>query len=211
MLVPGDIPALDAAIGVLCLYLILIAASAGIALAVSMYGFGRYGPHGYYGPLDEFEKPDYDAPPDSRRAYEMRLRIGHLARSRVYVFIIVALVLVIATNANTLTVVERAWTHDASEQAALSGVQRETTRPTPAASAKEIDDVEELGLPVGWSDANTPHNGEHIIETVAGLLVTWVIVIALPIYGFGLLTADERMRLKRADTRGEIGPGRPGN
>jgi hypothetical protein len=194
LLVAADIPALDVAIGIFVLWLVLVGASAGITFLLAQLRELRYGPRGSYGHGNPYD------PPDPYPYY--------IARWRGRLFAIVALVLVLATNSNTFTVAKRAWTHDATEQAALTELQHHATQATPAASAKEIDAVEELGLPVGWSDANNPHDADQIVETVTGLFVTWLLVIALPAFRFDLLTPSERLHLKKSSSSPrEIGEG----
>jgi hypothetical protein len=108
---------------------------------------------------------------------------GWYKRRAQLILFVVALVTVGFMNADTFSIAQRLWKDDALRAA----VAAQTASTTSAASqncagtsaedspqkraAKCVDDVEQLGLPLGWTSVTSPH-GWGILGKIGGLLVT---------------------------------------
>jgi hypothetical protein len=125
-------------------------------------------------------------------------------RAQLFLFAI-ALVTVAAMNADTFTVAQRLWKDDAlraavvAQAAETSSVGTETcpgvtSEDSPQErAAKCVDDVDQLGLPLGWTSGSSPH-GWGIPGKIGGLLVTaFALSLGAPFW-FDLLSKIARLR-----------------
>jgi hypothetical protein len=130
---------------------------------------------------------------------------GWYKRRAQMVLTLIALGLVAAVNADTFALAQRLWKDDALRAAAVAAATeaaRDGGTSCPGASvdappqqraAACLDDVEELGIPLGWTAATTPE-GWGIPAKVGGLLLT---VLALSLgapFWFDLLSKVSRLR-----------------
>jgi hypothetical protein len=112
---------------------------------------------------------------------------GWYKRKVQFVLAVLAALVVIGLNVDTVRVATSLW-NDAAVRDAVSTVAAEAE--SPESAAKAIDAVEELGLPVGWG-ANAPDN---VFKSIPG----WIIAIAALNLGapfwFDLLSRLARLR-----------------
>ena len=119
---------------------------------------------------------------------------------------ITALVLVGAMNADSFVLAQRLWKDDAlrssvvaqaihtvNENQAICDTQ--STGKTPADTAAQcIDQVKQLGIPLGWSKATSPHSWPGGLSKALGLLVTaFALTLGAPFW-FDLLGKVARLR-----------------
>jgi flavin-binding protein dodecin len=110
-----------------------------------------------------------------------------------------AVVVVIGLNVNAFTVAERLWKDDTLRSTVVQQAQRAVgdDRPetpqsaTPKVVAEQIDQIEQLKLPIGWDSANT--RGE-IWSRIAGWLVTVLAVTLGAPFWFDALGKLSRLR-----------------
>jgi hypothetical protein len=113
--------------------------------------------------------------------------------------LVLALAFSIGLNVNAFTVAERLWKDDAlrasvvqQAQKAVGDTQAQTPQSaTPKAVAKQIDDIEELKLPIGWTDPNT---GGEFWARLAGWLVTAAAITLGAPFWFDVLGKLARVR-----------------
>jgi hypothetical protein len=130
---------------------------------------------------------------------------GWYKRRAQLILFVVALLTVVFINADTFAIAQRLWKDDALRSAvaaqaastASTGVQN-CPGTSPADSPQKravkcVDDVEELGLPLGWTSVSSPH-GWGIAGKVGGLLVTaFALALGAPFW-FDLLSKIARLR-----------------
>jgi len=117
----------------------------------------------------------------------------------------IALLTVALINADTFSVAQRLWKDDALRAAVVSqsaGASGAGTENCPGATAEDspqeraakcVDDIDELGLPIGWTSASSPH-GWGIPGKIGGLLVTaFALSLGAPFW-FDLLSKIARLR-----------------
>ena len=130
---------------------------------------------------------------------------GWYKRRAQYFLLGIAVLTVGLINADTFSIAERLWKDDALRAAVVSqagGASGAGTENCPGASdedspqeraAKCVDDVEQLGLPIGWTSASSPH-GWGILGKLGGLLVTaFALSLGAPFW-FDLLSKIARLR-----------------
>ncbi len=117
----------------------------------------------------------------------------------------IAVVVAMSVNADSFTIGERLWKDDALRAAVVAQAQRQEdatsckqqddAEQTPVDRAAEcVDRVEELGLPVGWTDDTTPDSVAGWLGKVGGLLVTaFALTLGAPFW-FDLLGKFARLR-----------------
>jgi hypothetical protein len=125
-------------------------------------------------------------------------------RTQLCLFVI-ALVVVGGTNADSFAVAERLWRDDAlraSVVAAATQAVEEGGQACPGADpeatpqeqvASCVEAVEELGLPIGWTDRSAPE-GWAIVGKIGGLLVTAFALTLGAAFWFDLLSKVARLR-----------------
>ena len=114
--------------------------------------------------------------------------------------LLISIVVVLALNADSLGVAERTWRNDAVESAFLSSQQPQPTA-SPDDAATEAETVEELGLPIGWSDETTPDDTWGFAGKGAGLLTT-ILVLSLTVpWTLRLATEPDRRALQESRRR----------
>lgn len=124
---------------------------------------------------------------------------GWYKRRTQIILLVIALVIVGATNADSFVLAERLWKDDAL-RAVVVAKATETTRDggegCPGASkeaAECVDGIEELGIPLGWTEATAPR-GWDIPAKIGGLLVTaFMLTLGAPFW-FDLLSKVSRLR-----------------
>ena len=108
--------------------------------------------------------------------------------------------LTVALNVNSFVIAERLWKDDALRAAVVQQAEQragEGTTPSPPAStpqevADEIDDIKQLGLPIGWTDRNT--DGLNLLERLAGWIVTAAALTLGAPFWFDVLGKLARLR-----------------
>ena len=110
----------------------------------------------------------------------------------------ISLVVAIGLNVNSFSVAERLWKDDALRaavvQQATAAVEAEeatATAATPQEVADQIDEIEELKLPIGWDDANTKGG---FWGSLAGWLITAAAISLGAPFWFDLLGKLARLR-----------------
>lgn len=123
---------------------------------------------------------------------------------------VIALALVGAINADSFVIAQRLWkdealrtavvaqatntVNDKTAECAKTDGSGNATKPSPAeVAAKCLDQVKQLGIPLGWSRATSP-SGWDILGKVAGLLVTAFAVMLGAPFWFDLLGKVARLR-----------------
>ena len=122
---------------------------------------------------------------------------GWYKRKVQWVLLILAVVLAVGLNINTVHVASRLWKEPALRSAVATQATKAaatTTAPTPQQAADDVDAVHQLNLPVGWGKANRPTG----FNGVVGAIVGWLIAIAAISLGapfwFDLLSRLARLR-----------------
>jgi hypothetical protein len=122
---------------------------------------------------------------------------GWYKRKVQWVLLILAVVLAVGLNINTVHVASRLWKEPALRSAVATQATKaaaETTAPTAQQAADDVDAVHQLNLPVGWGKANRPTG----FNGVVGAIVGWLIAIAAISLGapfwFDLLSRLARLR-----------------
>jgi hypothetical protein len=145
------------------------------------------------------------------RSYdEMMERVsGWYKRTVQLILFVVAIAVVAGINADSFTIGQRLWKDDAvrsavvaqanktvaSSQADCTKAQGGGEQPTPAEQAANcLDDVKELGIPVGWTTDSSPHSWEQAFGKIFGLLLTvFAVQLGAPFW-FDLLGKVSRLR-----------------
>jgi len=126
------------------------------------------------------------------------------------ILFVIALALVGAINADSFVIAQRLWKDEALRTAVVAQANAtvadenaecaktedssDAAEPTPAdIAAKCLDQVKQLGIPLGWSRATSP-SGWDILGKVAGLLVTAFAVMLGAPFWFDLLGKVARLR-----------------
>ena len=101
-------------------------------------------------------------------------------RVQIMLFVI-AFALVGVSNADSFSIGQRLWKDDALRATVVARAQkqsnatscRNTDSTSPADRAAQcVDQIEELGIPFGWSAATSPNNVEEDLGKALGLLIT---------------------------------------
>jgi len=122
------------------------------------------------------------------------------------ILFVIALGLVGAINADSFALGQRLWKDDAlraavvSKATATANANKPTCTEKPNATnpgkvaAECVDQIEELGIPLGWTQATSPHSGWDGLGKVTGLLVTaFALSLGAPFW-FDLLGKVARLR-----------------
>jgi hypothetical protein len=135
---------------------------------------------------------------------------GWYRRRTQLILLCIALVAVAAINADSFAIGQRLWKNDALRTAVVAQAAKTvsegqaactktsttstTGQPTPAQIAgKCLDQVQQLGLPLGWSSATSP-SGWGIPGKIGGLLLTaFAILLGAPFW-FDVLGKVARLR-----------------
>jgi hypothetical protein len=130
---------------------------------------------------------------------------GWYKRRAQLILFAVAFLTVVFINADTFSIAQRLWKDDAlraavAAQAASTSAANTQKCPGTSAddspqkrAAKCVDDIEQLGLPLGWTTASSPH-GWNILGKIGGLLVTaFALALGAPFW-FDLLSKIARLR-----------------
>jgi hypothetical protein len=115
--------------------------------------------------------------------------------------VVFAVIVAVGLNVNSFTVAERLWKDDALRAAVLEKADKATkkegrkttttTATTAQAVADNVDDVNQLKLPIGWDDANT---GGDFFGRLAGWLVTAAAIALGAPFWFDVLGKLARVR-----------------
>ena len=129
---------------------------------------------------------------------------GWYKRRTQLILFAIGLVAVLAMNADTFSVAQRLWKDDALRAAVVQQAAdtSATAAQCPGAAsddspqeraAKCVDDIHQLGLPLGWSSATSPH-GWGIVGKIGGLLVTAFALSLGASFWFDVLSKIARLR-----------------
>jgi hypothetical protein len=107
-------------------------------------------------------------------------RVSGWYRRRVQtMLLIIATVLVVLANADSFQVAERLWRDDSLRAAVAAEASRsdpadcsDAAIPPAERAAQCYEGIEELGIPLGWSNDTIPRNEIGILGKLLGLLVT---------------------------------------
>jgi hypothetical protein len=128
-------------------------------------------------------------------------------RAQLFLFVI-ALALVGAINADSFTIGQRLWKDDALRTAVVAQADKTVSdknakcaktdqgaAPTPAEIAgKCLDEVKQLGLPLGWTKQSSPSNFVNGLAKVLGLLLTaFALLLGAPFW-FDTLSKVAQLR-----------------
>ncbi len=107
---------------------------------------------------------------------------GWYKRRVQWILLVIALAIVGAANVDSFDIGERLFRDDAVRSAVVARAAEQTSPLTceaegePATSIDEVaecvDEIESLGLPLGWSDATAPDSANGWAFKVIGLLIT---------------------------------------
>jgi hypothetical protein len=134
-------------------------------------------------------------------------RAGGWYKRRIQLILFVlALTLVGVINADSFAVGHRLWKDDALRTAVVAQASKvvaaggadcaktDANEPSTAAAAKCVSEVNQYGLPLGWTNATSPHSFADGFGKVLGLLVTaFALTLGAPFY-FDLLGKVARVR-----------------
>jgi hypothetical protein len=112
------------------------------------------------------------------------------ARTQLVLFI-VGLVLAAGLNADAIRATSRLWVDEGLRQALIAEAGAEGDQVGP----ETLDRLEEMGVPLGWTDANRPHDAEDWLIAVAGWLATAVAVSFGAPFWFDLLNRYANLRV----------------
>ena len=121
--------------------------------------------------------------------------------------LVIAAIVVLALNANTIAMGERMWKDDTVRAAVVAQAAVSTTNVTtrgggkrartPAAkldnAAKNVDDVVKLGIPMGWRGDAVP-SGWRWLQAVGGWLLTMLAISLGAPFWFDTLSRLSRLR-----------------
>jgi hypothetical protein len=151
------------------------------------------------------------------RSYdEMMERVsGWYKRTVQLILFLIAIAVVAGINADSFTIGQRLWKDDAVRSAVVAQAnktiantqaectQAETSTDTTQAgteltaaekAAKCLDQIKELGIPVGWTSDTSPHSWEAVLGKIFGLLLTvFAVQLGAPFW-FDLLGKVSRLR-----------------
>jgi hypothetical protein len=134
---------------------------------------------------------------------------GWYKRKTQIIVIVIGVLLVPAINANTIAMAQRMWKDDTVRAAVLVQARADasakppagkTTAGTPAADQKltnaadRVDEVDKVGIPMGWRGAAVPHGAEGIATAVVGWLLTILAISLGAPFWFDLLSRFSRLR-----------------
>lgn len=113
--------------------------------------------------------------------------------------LVIGLAVSIGMNVNSFTVAERLWKDDAlrssivqqAQKAVGEGQPEKPEKATPKAVAQQVDNIEQLKLPIGWDDANTKGG---FWGRLAGWLVTAAAITLGAPFWFDVLGKLARVR-----------------
>jgi len=141
------------------------------------------------------------------RSYDETMeRVSGWYKRRVQLILfVVAIVVVAGINADSFTIGQQLWKNDALRSAVVAQAN-ETVAQSQAECAKNdaetdaqkaarcLDEVKELGIPVGWTTDTSPHNWKDVLGKVFGLLLTvFAVQLGAPFW-FDLLGKVSRLR-----------------
>jgi hypothetical protein len=127
---------------------------------------------------------------------------GWYKRRAQKMILIIAAVVAIGLNVSTFNVADRVSKDDAlrasvveqaSKSVATPGADEPKTTPSQEI-AKQVDDVQQLGLPLGWSDANRPDRFLEWIWAALGWLATIAAISLGAPFWFDVLGKFSRLR-----------------
>jgi hypothetical protein len=127
---------------------------------------------------------------------------GWYKRKTQVILLVIGLVLVLALNANTLTIADRLWTDQAVRATVVQQANQAAAQPTgdnPKArlnnAANDVASVAKLGVPLGWSgDAKPEWSGSGLVTTLGGWLLTIVAISLGAPFWFDTLGRLSRLR-----------------
>lgn len=113
--------------------------------------------------------------------------------------LVIAALVTLALNANAFTVADRLAKDDAVRASVVEQAAKANPKPAPdettaEAVAKDVDRVQELGIPVGWNDANRPGKLREWLAAVLGWLATIAAISLGAPFWFDVLGKFARLR-----------------
>lgn len=122
----------------------------------------------------------------------MQRASGWYKRKVQVVLMVLAVLVTLAVNANTITVASRLWT-DQTTRSAVSAAAV-ALKASPDATAKAAADVPQLKLPLGWNAGNRPGDAGAVLLSVLGWLLTIVAISLGAPFWFDLLGRIVQLR-----------------
>jgi hypothetical protein len=134
---------------------------------------------------------------------------GWYKRKTQVILLVIGAVMVIALNANTVAMGERMWKEDTVRSAVVAQASAATTNvtspssgqkraTTPAAklnnAADNVDQVDKVGVPMGWRGAAVPRSVGSFLLTVLGWLLTILAISLGAPFWFDTLSRLSRLR-----------------
>ena len=109
---------------------------------------------------------------------------GWYKRKTQIILVVIAAVVTLGLNANTLTIGERLWNDDALRASVVAQAVKETEGSERAkvqdakarleAAAKDVDGLQTLSVPIGWTDKKDDH---RYIDSAPEALLGWLLTI----------------------------------
>jgi len=138
---------------------------------------------------------------------DMMDRVSGWYKRRVQLILfIVAIALTVAINADSYSIAQRLWKDPALRGAVVAQAsqvvkngkadcaQVDKQTPKTDAAANCVAEVKNLGVPLGWSDATSPHDAWSVLGKIIGLLVTtFALSLGAPFW-FDLLSKVSNLR-----------------
>ena len=162
--------------------------------------------------IKERLQPLLDAAGDDLKAYRKSLEAwyddsmarvsGWYKRKTQVIILVIGAVLVLALNANTLTIADRLWSDQTIRAALVQQADQAASQPEGddarerlANAADDVASVAKLGVPMGWSgDAKPDWGGTAWVTTVGGWLLTILAISLGAPFWFDTLGRLSRLR-----------------
>jgi hypothetical protein len=115
------------------------------------------------------------------------------------VLLVLALVVTVALNADTFAIGQRLWKDQAVQAAVVQAQQSgkscdKQTDSSLNGVAKCVNGLEQLGIPLGWTDSTTPDDVGDVLVKIVGLLTTTIALSFGAPFWFDVLGRFARLR-----------------
>jgi hypothetical protein len=131
---------------------------------------------------------------------------GWYKRKTQIILIVIGILLVPAVNANSIAMAERMWKDNTVRSAVVAQAQAaasetpDPTKPPPSASdklsnaANAVDEVDKVGIPMGWRGEAVPHGRGEIAMAIGGWILTILAISLGAPFWFDTLSRFSRLR-----------------
>jgi hypothetical protein len=124
---------------------------------------------------------------------------GWYKRKSQIILLVIGLVIVIAVNANTITMGERMWKDDTVRaavvaQATAAATSDEGSSATLSDAANDVDAVVKVGVPIGWRGEAVPGSWDEWGIAICGWLLTLLAISLGAPFWFDTLSRFSRLR-----------------